>query len=182
MHQGRFRLDSRECFFTEGVARYWNRWPRAVMKSSSLEGLRGDVALGDTIYWWSWQYWENAGLSGPKGSSNPRDSVTLHHSLAPLLPVQACLLGLVGLFRGNLGCSAGWVWVPEGSSGAVLPGAGCARDHLTAGGKSRLKWMVPSCLLGMLFVPVLIVCPSLRDLTASSSCTGILSHPAAAMA
>ena len=45
LHQGKFRWDTGKNFLTRKVARHWNRLPRAVVESPSLEVLKRRVGV-----------------------------------------------------------------------------------------------------------------------------------------
>jgi len=53
LRQGRFRLDIRRKFFTQGVVTHWNRLPKEAVDAPSLQAFKArlDVALGSLVWW-----------------------------------------------------------------------------------------------------------------------------------
>lgn len=59
VYKSQFRLDMKNEFSTERVAKHWNRLSREVVESPSLEEFKSrfNVAFRDVVYWWTWHCW-----------------------------------------------------------------------------------------------------------------------------
>ena len=75
-------------FLPQRVLRHWNRLPRAVLESPSLQVFTHCVAeaLSAMGQWWRWRCWEWLDFMSLKGFSNLVDSMVLCAvSILPLL-------------------------------------------------------------------------------------------------